>query len=292
MSSPGTTTSFIDAGSSTGNTTDLRSTTTATRAQLRDRVEIDSANDYDDDDDDMDFVPARERREEDDDDEYESTSEGLSGIDIEFEILGEESEIMDEDDDDENDDDEDDDEDEDEDEGDEGAETETELGSIIDRGGGGRPVFITREQIVRILGANGLRSLLASGGRLSAPFLGGRGGDEDEEEEDEDDDFGFDPRTGRRTRRTRRPVQRMDFEKVPSEEGRKLMLSGKFGGNERGEDSLKRRKRLASRLSRREMGLGSHGRQKARNGLLRQVCQYKAFIGFHWIRTNALWCRT
>ena len=41
---------------------------------------------------------------------------------------------------------------------------------------------------------------------------------------------------------------------MPSEEGRKLMLSGTFGGNERDEDSFKRRKKLASRLVRREMG--------------------------------------
>jgi len=50
------------------------------------------------------------------------------------------------------------------------------------------------------------------------------------------------------------------------------MASGTFGNNDRKEDTFKRKKKLASRLLRRELGLGAYGRQKARNGLLKQVC--------------------
>lgn len=252
MSSP------LPSTAAAGNTSD-----TTTRPDRRsNRVELDTEDDYDEDEEDMDFMPARERRGEDDDeDSYESASEGLSGIDIEFEVLEEGEQILDEDDVDDHEDSE-----IDEGEGD-GAETETEFGAIIDRGGGGRPVFVSRQQIAQLLGTNGLRRLLARGAGGIAPFLAGV--EDSDEDEEEDDDF--DPRMGRRTRSSRRPRQQVEFEKVPSEEGRKLMLSGTFGGNERGEDSFKRRRKLASRLVRREMGLGSCGRQKARNGLLRQV---------------------
>lgn len=248
MSSPPPTTAAA------GNTSDDDATT-----RRSNRVELETEADHDVDDDDMEFMPAHERsHEDDDDDSYESASEGLPGIDIEFEVLEEGEEIVGEEDDD-------DDDDESEEE-EEGAETETQFGALIDRGGGGRPVFVSRQQIAQLLGTNGLARLLARGAGGIAPFLG-QGGDSDD---DEDDDF--DPRMSRRTRSSRRPPrQRVEFEKVPSEEGRKLMLSGTFGGNERAEDSFKRRKKLASRLMRREMGLGSYGRQKARDGLLRQV---------------------
>jgi WD repeat-containing protein 23 len=260
----------MDAGSSTGNTDDEQKYTSPPADTISERDlddprlgaldDIDETEEDEDDEDDMDFMPAFERRGDgDEEDEYESASEGLSGIDIEFEVMTEESEVMGG---------EDEEEDEDEDEDGEGEETETEtgLGAILNRAGGGRPVFVTREQIARMLGTNGLRRLLARGGGGIASFLSG----EDEEEEDEDDDFGFDRRM-RGMRSSRRPRVPVEFEKVPSEEGRKLMLSGTFGGNERGEDSFKRKRKLASRLLRREMGLGSYGRQKARDGLLRHV---------------------
>ncbi|TID17157.1 wd repeat protein [Venturia nashicola] len=225
------------------------------------RVGLDTEEDHDEEDDDMDFMPARERRHEDEEEEsFESASEGLSGIDIEFQVLEEGEEILDDEDDDDED-------SEDDEEEEEGAGTETGLGATIDRAGGGRSVFVPREQIAQLLGTNGLRRLLARGAGGIAPFLGGV---EDDEDDDEDDDD-FDPRMSRRTRSSRRPPrQPVEFEKVPSEAGRKLMLSGTFGWNERGEDSFKRRKKLASRLVRREMGLGGYGRQKARDGLLRQ----------------------
>jgi WD repeat-containing protein 23 len=106
--------------------------------------------------------------------------------------------------------------------------------------------LVTRDQIMRLLGHRGLRRILTAhgGGQYYAA----------DDSEDEDEERGA-----------------VEFEKVPSEEGRQLMTSGTFGANERPLDSIKRKKRLASRLLRREMGLGSVGRQRARSGLLRQV---------------------
>lgn len=232
------------------------------------RVELGTEDNHDEEDDDMEFMPASERRHDEEEEEsYESASEGLSGIDIEFQVLEEGEEVLNEEEDDDDFDDETDTEEDEERE--EGAQTQTQtgFGAAVDRGGGGgRPGFVSREQIAQLLGTNGLRRLLARGAGGIAPFLAV------EDDEDDEDDDDFDPRISRRTRSSKRlPNQPVEFEKVPSEEGRKLMLGGNFGGNERREDSFKRKKRLASRLMRREMALGSYGRQKARDGLLRQV---------------------
>jgi len=73
------------------------------------------------------------------------------------------------------------------------------------------------------------------------------------------------------------------FEKVPSEKGQQLMAEGTFGSNERPENSYetpskdaddpydsfrRRKKKLAYRLMRRELGLGSFGRQRTETKLL------------------------
>jgi WD repeat-containing protein 23 len=115
---------------------------------------------------------------------------------------------------------------------------------------------VTRDQIIRLLGHRGLRGLLSAHGRAFA----------DDDDSDEEDPFSWG--RSRRSAANRPPPV---FEKVPSEAGRDLMTSGTFGANERPPDSIKRRKELASRLLRRELGLGSIGRQRARSGLLRQV---------------------
>jgi DDB1- and CUL4-associated factor 11 len=47
------------------------------------------------------------------------------------------------------------------------------------------------------------------------------------------------------------------------------MWRGTFGNNDRPDNSIARRKKLAYRLMRREMGLGNYGRQKARNGVMK-----------------------
>jgi len=91
----------------------------------------------------------------------------------------------------------------------------------------------------------------------------------DDDEEDDDDSetgTGFDPVRPRR----RRDRGRATFEKVPSDVGKELMDAGVFGSNYRPEDSIKRKKKLAYKVMRRELGLGSDGRQKNANRLLKQ----------------------
>ena len=48
------------------------------------------------------------------------------------------------------------------------------------------------------------------------------------------------------------------------------MNTGTFGANPRSEDTIKRKKKLAYNLMRRELGLGSDGRQKNANRVLKQ----------------------
>ncbi|PGH26657.1 hypothetical protein AJ80_01603 [Polytolypa hystricis UAMH7299] len=95
-------------------------------------------------------------------------------------------------------------------------------------------------QIVRILGANGLRRILQSHGVLGS----------------DDDWFGY-----YRSRRRRRSRPEEDvFPKVPSDVGMELMRSGHYGTNPHFVDRLKhRKKRLTSRLMWRELASGTHG---------------------------------
>jgi WD repeat-containing protein 23 len=89
---------------------------------------------------------------------------------------------------------------------------------------------------------------------------------------DNDDDLDSEPDTGYGgvAPRRRRGRGRKAFQKVPSDEGRELMGSGTFGTNDRPEDTMKRKKKLAYRLMRRELGLGSLGRQKNSNRVISQ----------------------
>jgi WD repeat-containing protein 23 len=126
-------------------------------------------------------------------------------------------------------------------------------------------VYITRDQIMQLLGHAGL-------GRIfSVSDFTPRGGprrrriDEDEES---DPGTGYDPPT--RSSRKRGPRGRHLYEKVPSEQGKELMQTGNFGSNPRKEDTIKRKKRLAYDILRRELGVGSDGRQKNATRLLKQ----------------------
>ncbi|RMZ72138.1 wd repeat [Pyrenophora seminiperda CCB06] len=99
--------------------------------------------------------------------------------------------------------------------------------------------------------------------------------DEDDEEDDEEDDSdpgtGYDPVVPAGTSgRKRRPRGANLYEKVPSEQGRELMQTGTFGSNVRNVDTIERKKKLASAIMRRELGLGSDGRQKNATRLLKQ----------------------
>jgi WD repeat-containing protein 23 len=182
----------------------------------------------------------------------------LSGVEIAFEYTDDNDEDEDEEDDEEEAD------EDDEDELVEGEEDETENPR--------RPVYITRDQIMQLLGHAGL-------GRIFASDFTPRGGlrrrriDEDEEEEQEeasDPGTGYDPVGPSRTSRRRRPRGRDLYEKVPSEQGKELMQAGNFGSNPRKEDTIKRKKRLAYDIMRRELGVGSNGRQKNATRLLKQ----------------------
>jgi WD repeat-containing protein 23 len=162
-------------------------------------------------------------------------------------------------------DDEDGDEDENEDDEDENEEGEGDAAATGD--GARRPVYITRDQIMQLLGHAGL-------GRIFASDFTPRGTrrrnlrvvPEDEDDEDNDSD----PAGPGRTLRNRRPRGRAAYEKVPSEQGRELMNAGAFGSSPRSEDTIKRKKRLAYDIMRRSLGLGSEGRQKNATRLLKQ----------------------
>lgn len=94
----------------------------------------------------------------------------------------------------------------------------------------------------------------------------------DDQEDDGDGDQDSEPDTGygvvapRRRRKVRKA-----FEKIPSEEGKKLMESGIFGTNDRVTSTLKKKKRLAYRLMQREL-CGSKTSGKTANQLISQVC--------------------
>lgn len=105
---------------------------------------------------------------------------------------------------------------------------------------------------------------LAQGGSEPDPEDNADGSDTSTEEQTTWGRFGM-----RSRRRPKRGTQH-EFEKVPSEEGTKLMESGTFGSNERPEDSMRRKKKTAMRLLRRELGLGTYGREVANSRLLRQ----------------------
>lgn len=175
----------------------------------------------------------------------------LSGVEIAFEYT----------------DDNDEEEEDDDDEAEEEEEDDTELPQ--------RPVMITRDQIMQLLGHAGLGRIFAAD--FSQRSLLWRRRLDDEEEDDDDDDDNSDPGTGYdpvvptgTSGRKRRPRGRDLLEKVPSEQGRELMEMGTFGSNPRREDTIKRKKRLAYDIMRRELGIGSHGRQKNATRLLKQ----------------------
>ncbi|KAI9719156.1 MAG: hypothetical protein M1828_006338 [Chrysothrix sp. TS-e1954] len=119
-----------------------------------------------------------------------------------------------------------------------------------------RTMRVTRSQILRLVTQGGLQGLFGHGADPApAPEV---------EEYDEDDDD-YQPR-GPLRRRHRRKAS---FPKIPSDEGRELMESGKFGTNER-EDHIIRKKKLANSIMRRELGLGSPGKERSTNRLAAQ----------------------
>lgn len=121
--------------------------------------------------------------------------------------------------------------------------------------------LVTQSQLLRFLNRSGWRRI----------FQAADGDDDRRAErlavEADDDDDEYVPSRNRR----RRPRRGQDaFPKVPSDIGRELMDSGNFGTNERPLNSIERRKKLAARILRRELGLESPGKDKCANKLAAQ----------------------
>lgn len=94
-------------------------------------------------------------------------------------------------------------------------------------------------------------------------LLQGRSHDEDD---DENDGGG---RWGHRFRR-RRPLNRGQFPKIPSDKGRELMNSGSFGANDIS-SPLRKKKQLARRILDRELGIGDRSYRRLNQGVIAQV---------------------
>jgi WD repeat-containing protein 23 len=129
--------------------------------------------------------------------------------------------------------------------------------------------IVTRDQILQLFSHGGLGRIFASDymsrPRHRNPLLES----DDEDEEEDNDGTGYGP-VRRSLRNRNRASGRAAFQKVPSDEGRRLMSSGTFGSSARPQDTLKRKKRLAYNLMNRELGIGSDGRQKNATNVLKQ----------------------
>lgn len=84
---------------------------------------------------------------------------------------------------------------------------------------------------------------------------------------DNDEIAGF---PGLRVRRRKDPYV-SDFPPVPSPYGCQLMESGVFGTHERHANRIRKKKKLAARIMRRELGLDSSGGERSSTYLARQV---------------------
>ncbi|EED13777.1 WD repeat protein [Talaromyces stipitatus ATCC 10500] len=129
-----------------------------------------------------------------------------------------------------------------------------------------RQARATTAQVIRLLGGGGFRRLLQSRG----VFGGGAFVVDEEDDENDDDDFGgYSSLRFRRRRRNR--TARHAYPNVPSENGIALMNSGLYGNNPNYVDEAKRRKKkLATRIMWRELGIGSPGERKRDSGLVFQ----------------------
>lgn len=119
--------------------------------------------------------------------------------------------------------------------------------------------------MLRLLNARGLQALLRSHGLGLGGAYVVRGGGTDG---DEDDAFGYgSSRFNQRRRAARHPPP-----KVPSENGIALMNSGFYGNNPSYADEARRRKKkLATRIMWRELGIGGPGERRRDTRLVFQV---------------------
>ncbi|PCH02162.1 hypothetical protein PENOC_044640 [Penicillium occitanis (nom. inval.)] len=123
--------------------------------------------------------------------------------------------------------------------------------------------------LLRLLNARGLQALLRSHGLFAggAYLVRGGGGGGGGGDDDEDDGFGYgSSRFNRRRRAVRHPPP-----KVPSENGIALMNSGFYGNNPSYADEARRRKKkLATRIMWRELGIGAPGERRRDSRLVFQ----------------------
>lgn len=222
----------------------------------------------DDDDDDVNDVDYEVEEDEDNDDDYEDEDEGPivvgrgSAEDDERiltmgAIIAQQTA------------------DEDEEEEDEGEEEEEEGGgedpqqsegstSSVPHGSECVLIMKTGARMLRLLNARGLQALLRSHGLFAGGAYIVRGGGDD----DEEDVFGYrSTRYQRRQRAAQHPPP-----KVPSENGIALMNSGFYGNNPSYADETRRRKKkLATRIMWRELGIGALGERRRDTRLVFQV---------------------
>ncbi|KAL4970057.1 WD40 repeat domain-containing protein [Aspergillus stella-maris] len=114
----------------------------------------------------------------------------------------------------------------------------------------GLPTHISPQQLLHLLQANGISDIFRVHGTGWNAY----------DDSDDDDDY-VRTLSGRRPPRRRRgPPQ---YPKVPSDEGMKLMRSGKFGTDSNYVDGrMKRKKTLAERIMWRELGIEGQGLQR------------------------------
>jgi len=125
-------------------------------------------------------------------------------------------------------------------------------------------ITVTSAQIIELLGATGLRQILASHGLYRSRHF-----DDDDDGELQDGYGGL----GTRRRRRSQAIENR-FPEIPSKEGQELMDSGIYGCHDHFVDSRKRRKTsLGTRLLYREIGVDTRGAQNRANMLMSQVCR-------------------
>ncbi|KAF2709451.1 WD40 repeat-like protein [Pleomassaria siparia CBS 279.74] len=203
--------------------------------------------DTEDEDDDTEYMPALGDSEDDEEGNlsYHDAAESL-GIPLDVAIEYEE-------------------EDEDDEDADADEDEQLEVSGAAHRG----PIYITRDQIMQLLGHEGIGRIFASTYAARASLNRNPRAPEVEDDEEEDEgppSNGYDPILPQRRRNRGKEA----FQKVPSEAGQTLMDTGNFGSSSRSEDTIKRKKKLVYNLMRRELGLGSNGRQKNANRVMKQ----------------------
>ncbi|KAL4906842.1 hypothetical protein BDW74DRAFT_166960 [Aspergillus multicolor] len=119
----------------------------------------------------------------------------------------------------------------------------------------GRPTQVSLTHLRNMLASGGLQQIFRHHGFVPGP------GAFDDDYDDEEEEYGI-LGLGRRVPRRRGPPE---YPMVPSDEGTKLMRSGKFGTNPSYLDErMKRKKSFAEKVMWRELGIDGQGLQRSR----------------------------